>query len=94
MREPRIGTFVREKRRQLTGVAIYLPDFAHGGIFPFRRLYLRMLETELIRRGLHCRIVVDNAGGQWPAGTAPARPERSRPGGSPSSTCARKTSPS
>ena len=63
VREPRIGTFVREKRRQLTGVAIYLPDFAHGGIFPFRRLYLRMLETELIRRGLHCRIVVDNAGG-------------------------------
>ena len=63
VREPRVGTRVRLRQRELKTVALYLSHPGAEMLLPYRRYYWRELARELAGRGISTRTVVEDQAG-------------------------------
>ncbi len=63
VREPRVGTRVREKAGTLTSLAVYLKGMGGAQLLPYRRYYWGELEKRLARKGISIRVVTEDAAG-------------------------------
>jgi len=60
VRSKQRGTIVNERQRQLTCAVVYVHNYTFGYLPQFQAMLVEAIGQELRRRGIECRLVIDN----------------------------------